>query len=212
GAAGDHEDADGTVYAELAERIADRISPLVTAVRPRPTRRPERRDREWDWSGTPAIIDAARRGGEPELRRLAEEAQRQFGVELAVVSIVDGDRLYHGTNVDVMPASVPLDLSFCRYTVAAGEPVVVPRTARDERFADNPLVDVSFVNFYAGYPLRGSDGRVIGSFCLQGSRPRTPSADELGELERMALEAQEVLRTYEAAPTDRPRPIATIRS
>jgi hypothetical protein len=199
-AAGDPGDPDGAVYAEFAERIADRVAPLVVAARPRPTRRPERRRRDWDWSGTPAIVDAARRGGEPELRRLTEQAQQDFGVEIAVVSLVDGDRLYHGTNTDLFPASVPLELSFCRYTVEAGELTVIPDTGKDPRFEGNPLVDVSFINFYAGYPLRATDGQVIGSFCLQGSRPRTPSKAALAELERMALEAQEVLRGYEVAP------------
>jgi hypothetical protein len=199
-ASGSPDDPDGAVYAEFAERIADRVAPLVIASRPRPTRRAERRRRDWDWSGTPAIVDAALRGGEPQLRLLAEQAQKQFGVEVAVVSLVDGDRLYHGTNTDLFPASVPLELSFCKYTVEAGEPVVIPDTGKDERFIGNPLVDVSFINFYAGYPLRASDGQVIGSFCLQGSRPRTPSKDALAELERMALQAQDVLRGYEVAP------------
>ncbi|MGN6326169.1 GAF domain-containing protein [Pseudolysinimonas sp.] len=192
-----------TVYRDFAERIADRIAPLLLEARPKARPRPARAPRVPDWSGTPAIVAAARDGGEPELRRLTEHAQRQFGVELAVVSLVDGDRLYHGTNTDVLPASVPLDLSFCRYTVESGEVTVIPDTGKDPRFADNPLTDVSFINFYAGYPLRASDGRVIGSFCLQGSRPRTPSEASLERLRDLALEAQGVLRRYEivdAAP------------
>ena len=118
-------------------------------------------------------------------------------MELAVLSLVDGDRLYHATDTDVMPASVPLDLSFCRHTVASGELTVIPDTGKDARFADNPLVDVSFINFYAGYPLRATDGTVIGSFCLQGSRPRTPSAAALDRLRELASEAEGVLRRYE---------------
>ena len=70
------------------------------------------------------------------------------------MSLVDGDRLYHGTNTDVVPASVPLELSFCKFTVESGEPVIIPDTGKDPRFDGNPLVDVSFINFYAGYPLR----------------------------------------------------------
>ncbi len=113
------------------------------------------------------------------------------------MSLVDGDRLYHGTNTDVVPTSVPLELSFCRYTVESGEPVIIPDTGKDPRFDDNPLVDVSFINFYAGYPLRATDGHVIGSFCLQGSQPRRESAIALDLLRQLALEAEEVLRGYE---------------
>jgi GAF domain-containing protein len=75
--------------------------------------------------------------------------------------------------------------------------VIIPDTGKDPRFVDNPLVDVSFINFYAGYPLRASDGHVIGSFCLQGSQPRRASSVALDLLRQLAVEAEEVLRSYE---------------
>lgn len=185
------------VYREFAARIAVDVAPKLMTTRPAPTPRAPQRDKVWDWSGTGAIVEAARHGGEVDLRRLTDKAQKSFGVELAVVSLVDGDRLYHGNNTDVMPASVPLELSFCRYTVESGEPVIIPDTGRDPRFVDNPLVDVSFINFYAGYPLRATDGHVIGSFCLQGSQPRRESSVAMDLLRQLAMEAQEVLRGYE---------------
>jgi lysophospholipase L1-like esterase len=190
-------EASVAVYRHFAVGIADDLAARLLTARPKPTRRRARPDKVWDWSGTPAIVELARHGGETDLRRLADVAQKSFGVELAVVSLVDGDRLYHGTNTDVVPASVPLELSFCRYTVESGEPVIIPDTGKDPRFIDNPLVDVSFINFYAGYPLRATDGQVIGSFCLQGSQPRRESAIALDLLRQLALEAQEVLRGYE---------------
>ena len=186
------------VYREFANRIAVDVAPQLLTTRPIPTARAARLDKVWDWSGTGAIVEAARHGGEADLVRLTEKAQKSFGVELAVVSLVDGDRLYHGTNTDVMPPSVPLELSFCRYTVESGEPVVIPDTGRDPRFTDNPLVDVSFINFYAGYPLRATDGHVIGSFCLQGSQARKESTIAMDLLRQLAMEAQKVLRGYES--------------
>lgn len=197
GRAGSGSTASAALYREFAVRIAENIVPQLVAVRPAPTPRAAQKDKVWDWSGTGAIVAAARHGGEADLKRLTEKAQKSFGVELAVVSLVDGDRLYHGNNTDVMPASVPLELSFCKYTVESGEPVIIPDTGRDARFRDNPLVDVSFINFYAGYPLRATDGHVIGSFCLQGSQPRRESSVAIDLLRELALEAQEVLRGYE---------------
>ncbi|MEO6115061.1 MAG: GAF domain-containing protein [Pseudolysinimonas sp.] len=185
-------------YREFAARIAADVAPQLMTTRPTPTPRAAQLDKVWDWSGTGAIVEAARHGGEADLRRLTDKAQKSFGVELAVVSLVDGDRLYHGNNTDVMPASVPLELSFCKYTVESGEPVIIPDTGRDARFTDNPLVDVSFINFYAGYPLRATDGHVIGSFCLQGSQPRRESSVAMDLLRQLAMEAQEVLRGYES--------------
>jgi lysophospholipase L1-like esterase len=204
------EEAPAAVYREFAARIAHQIAPQLLLVRPIPAAREAKKDKVWDWSGTPAIVEAARRGGEAKLRSLTEQAQKSFGVELAVVSLVDGDRLYHGTNTDVMPASVPLELSFCKYTVESGEAVIIPDTGRDPRFVDNPLVDVSFINFYAGYPLRATDGHVIGSFCLQGSQPRRVSTVSVDLLKEMALEAQAVLRGYESEPTPMTVPQASM--
>ncbi|HEV7740849.1 MAG TPA: GAF domain-containing protein [Pseudolysinimonas sp.] len=189
------------LYRGFAGAIAADLAPRIVSARRVPAGRPAQADEVWAWSGAPAFVELARTGGDAELRRLTEQAQKSFGVELAVVSLVEGDRLYHGTNTDVVPTSVPLELSFCRYTVSTGEPVIIPDTGRDPRFRDNPLVDVSFINFYAGYPLRASDGRVIGSFCLQGSQARRGSAVALDLLRQLALEAEEILRGYE---TDTP--------
>jgi GAF domain-containing protein len=191
------DEAPVVAYRELAGMLADEFAPRILEARPIAAARAPQPDRVWDWSGAPAFVELARTGGDSELRRLTEQAQKSFGVELAVVSLVEGDRLYHGTNTDVVPLSVPLELSFCRYTVESGEPVIIPDTGRDPRFAANPLVDVSFINFYAGYPLRASDGQVIGSFCLQGSQPRRASAIALDLLRQLAVEAEEVLRGYE---------------
>lgn len=152
---------------------------------------------EWAWSGSEELVALAATGGAPKLRRLAEAAQKRFKVELAVVSLVNGDRLYYANNTDVMPESVPLELSFCQATIDSGAAVVVPDARRDERFADNPMLELSFINFYAGYPLHSSDGQVIGSFCLQGSRPRAEGAVSLEALRGMALEAEAELRRFE---------------
>lgn len=193
------------VYAQLGSRIAGELAPALVAARPDPEPRAPQADPLWQWSGLEEVVAEAAKGGTPVLRRLAETAQKVFKVELAVVSLVNGDRLYYGNNTDVMPASVPLDLSFCRYTVAEEAPVIIPDVRADDRFADNPLIDLSFMNFYAGYPLRATDGTVIGSFCLQGSRARSGDAVPLEALRGLALQAEAELRRFEK-PVQPPAP------
>lgn len=193
------------VYAQLGSRIAGELAPALVAARPDPEPRAPQADPLWQWSGLEEVVAEAAKGGTPVLRRLAETAQKVFKVELAVVSLVNGDRLYYGNNTDVMPASVPLDLSFCRYTVAEEAPVIIPDVRADDRFADNPLIDLSFINFYAGYPLRATDGTVIGSFCLQGSRARSGDAVPIEALRGLALQAEAELRRFEK-PVQPPAP------
>lgn len=193
------------VYAQLGSRIAGDLAPALVAARPDSEPRAPQADPLWQWSGLEEVVAEAAKGGTPVLRRLAETAQKVFKVELAVVSLVNGDRLYYGNNTDVMPASVPLDLSFCRYTVAEEAPVIIPDVRADDRFADNPLIDLSFINFYAGYPLRATDGTVIGSFCLQGSRARSGDAVPIEALRGLALQAEAELRRFEK-PVQPPAP------
>jgi hypothetical protein len=185
------------VYAEFARRIAEVLAPSAVATRPDPEPRNPQDDPIWDWSGTEALVALAANGGASVLRRLATEAQRRFKVEFAIVTLANGDRIYHANNTEVYPASVPVDLAFCKYTVASGEPVVVPDTRSDPRFADNPLTELSYINFYAGYPLRATDGTVIGSFCLQGSRARDADSVPLDELRELAMRAEAEIRRYE---------------
>jgi len=66
------------------------------------------------------------------------------------------------------------DISFCTHAVTADEVMVVPDTLADPRFVDNPLVTgPTSVRFYAGAPMRASDGSVLGTVCVLDTRPRT---------------------------------------
>lgn len=200
------------IYTQLAGLIATRLAPALLASRPKAEPRESQADPIWQWSGAEEVIALAAQGGSPVLRRLAETAQKAFKVELAVVSLANGDRLYYGNNTDVMPESVPLDLSFCQYTIREAAPVIIPDVGADARFADNPLTELSYINFYAGYPLRASDGSVIGSFCLQGSRSRPGDSVSLEALRGMALQAEAELRRFEKKPTQPPAPTGPVYS
>ena len=185
------------VYAAHAATLADRLAPVLAAHAPAEGRPALPDAAPWDWSGAASVLHHQESGGLPALRALAERAQKRFRVEFAVVSLLNGDRIWHAMNTEVFPPSVPLDLSFCKYTIEDEAPLVVGNTALDPRFAANPLTQLSFIHFYAGVPLEDSAGNVIGSFCLQGSRPKSAARFPLEELRAMALEAQDELRRHE---------------
>jgi hypothetical protein len=187
------------VYAVHAATLADALAPELLHRTPSTARPALPEAPIWEWSGAGAVLAQQETGGTPALRSLAARAQKRFKVEFAVVSLVGGDRIWHAMNTEVFPPSVPLDLSFCRYTIEEKAPVVVGNTARDPRFADNPLKQLSFINFYAGVPLEDSAGNIIGTFCLQGSRPKSAARFPMDELRAMALEAQAELRRHEVA-------------
>ena len=76
------------------------------------------------------------------------------GTEIALITLVDSDYQWFKARVGVDRVGTPRDLSFCAHCITHHDPLVVPDTHQDPRFADNPLVvgDPN-IRFYAGVPL-----------------------------------------------------------
>ncbi|MEA2484500.1 MAG: hypothetical protein QOC55_2447 [Thermoleophilaceae bacterium] len=184
-------------YAALAEELSGELVRTLPAERSVSAAGGDD-DRHWEWDVAPHIVDLVRKGGSLELQRIADEAQARFGVAMATVSILDGDRLYYTVNTDRLPNSVPRNLSHCRVVVDADAPLVVPNGKRDDRFRDNPLIDVTHALFYAGFPLHATGGQVVGALCLLNGRPKDAGSVPIPELERFALQAQAELQRLEA--------------
>ena len=195
-------------YRRWADLVTEHVAPVLDRVRRGELdERLERTlpGRDFAWSGGRRLVEQAATGGSETLQQLAKEAEREFGVDVAVVSLLDGSRLWYGMGTDVLPTSIPRELSFCEVTVAADDLVVVPDARRDERFADNPYLDVNHGWFYAGVPIHASTGEAIGSFCLHGVRPRRASSISADRLRAFAQRAEAELQTYEqAAPAAPP--------
>jgi len=79
---------------------------------------------------------------------------------------------------------------------------VVPDTLEEERFAANPLVTAEpNIRFYAGHPLAGPDGHLMGTLCIIDHRPRQLSAPDLSVLADLAsiVENEMANREFAAA-------------
>lgn len=123
---------------------------------------------------------------------LTKLASALLSVPIVLVSLVDRDRQWFKSRHGLAASETSRDVSFCAHVVAEGAPLVVPASARDPRFSDNPLVDHEpFVRFYAGVPLRTSDGHVLGTLCAIDHQPRDFSAEQLGLLELLAGQVME---------------------
>jgi GAF domain-containing protein len=72
--------------------------------------------------------------------------------------------------------------------VAEDDILVAEDVAKDDRFADNPLVLEKGIRFYAGAPLRNSSGLVLGSLCVIDTKPREFSESDRSRLQKMADE------------------------
>jgi GAF domain-containing protein len=185
-------------YRELAEQIVSGLERTRMVHEQANVGVTDWQGRDWEWDAASHVVDVARSGGSVELQRITDEAKARFGVAMATVSIVDGDRLYYTVNSDRLPNAVPRDLTYCQVVVDEDSPLVVSNSKRDERFRDNPLLDVTHAPFYAGFPLHAADGHPVGALCLLDGFPKPERAVPLDVLEGFALRAQAELQRIEA--------------
>ncbi len=120
--------------------------------------------------------------------RITKLAARLFNVPTALISLVDESRAWFKSCVGFDAREVPRDATLCSFAVLTDEPLIVPDTKLDERFACNPFVQCEpGVRFYAGAPLITEDGFNLGTLCLLDAKPRAPlSADQQATLVDLA--------------------------
>ncbi|MFP2934588.1 GAF domain-containing protein, partial [Pyxidicoccus sp. 3LG] len=128
---------------------------------------------------------------EAELQALVTEVAQAFGVPVALLSLVLGERQWFKAHVGLPPSlardrGTPRDWAFCHHVVQGREPLVIPDATRHPVFRDNPLVRDGIVGSYAGAPLLTSSGEVLGSLCVIDTRPLVLGAEDLAALRELA--------------------------
>lgn len=124
---------------------------------------------------------------DPEFDALTRLACRLCNVPMAMVSLVDADRQWYKSHIGTSMTETPRDWAICAYAILSDTPLVIPDTTKDARTADSPLVTgESGIRFYAGVPLRTSDGLMLGSFCAVDTKPRDFTQRELDDLITLA--------------------------
>ncbi|HEY3268633.1 MAG TPA: sensor domain-containing diguanylate cyclase [Armatimonadota bacterium] len=102
---------------------------------------------------------------------------------IAMVSLVDADRQWFKSKLGTSSDGTPRDIAFCAHGILEPDLLMVPDTAEDARFADNPLVtEDPGVRFYAGVPLVLRDGAAVGMLCAVDRRPRQMSEAQIQAL------------------------------
>jgi diguanylate cyclase (GGDEF)-like protein len=138
--------------------------------------------------------------GEERFDRVTRLAKRIFGVDIALVSLIDENRQWFKSCAGSTLTETPRDISFCGHTILGDEPFIIPDATTDQRFNDNPLVINSpHIRFYAGVPLMlGSEFR-LGTLCIIDNKPRHMTKEEINDLIDLAkLAERELVATYQA--------------
>ena len=135
----------------------------------------------------------------PEERfdRLTRLASRVFDVPIAMINLVDVNRLWAKSCIGLTNRDHDRDGSFCATTILGDDILVLLDTGADARFATSPLVTDVGLRFYAGRPLRDAGGRKLGTFCLMDTKPRQFSAADQAVLEDLARIAESEMGSLE---------------
>jgi predicted PurR-regulated permease PerM len=128
--------------------------------------------------------------------RITAKLARAFEVPIALISLVDRDRLFFKSQTGLpgdlaRSREAPREVSVCGHVVANNEITVIEDLARDGRFASNPWIKARGLRFYAGAPLHAPGGQPIGSLCLLDTRPRPFSSRDQRHLQEYASEVME---------------------
>ncbi|RAZ84173.1 sensor domain-containing diguanylate cyclase [Mesorhizobium hawassense] len=146
------------------------------------------------------VIDTPR---EEAFDRITRLIRNIFDLPVAIVSMIDGHRQWYKAYEGLENREVSRDQTFCKYTMQDLMPLVVPDARDDARFARNPMVTAApQVRFYAGVPLRTTDGHNIGTICAIGFEPRAFSQRESAILSDLAALAMDELELRQLASVD----------
>ena len=117
-------------------------------------------------------------GPEERFDRITRMTQEAFGVPLTFLNLVHHDVVTTQSTFGWRQGtSVPASEQFCATTVLTPEPMVIPDTTLDARFAATAAVAEHGIRFYAGAPLSMLDGTRVGTLCIMDAQPRTFGAE-----------------------------------
>ena len=126
---------------------------------------------------------------EHEFDNITKLASLVCNVPIAVISLVDEERLFFKALTGIEPVQISKELSFTQQTILADGILEVPDALDDERFKVHPLVTgAPGLRFYAGAPLIDENGFKLGAICVFDTKPNRLTAEQKTGLEILARE------------------------
>lgn len=142
-----------------------------------------------EWHRLQALLATGLLDSPPEagFDRITRIAQQTFDVEIALVSLIDSDRQWFKSAQGLDTCETGRDISLCGHAILDDAVLVVEDAQLDTRFFDNPLVQQApYLRFYAGAPLRSTEGYHIGTLCIIDSQARHFSSKHVQLLRELA--------------------------
>ena len=119
--------------------------------------------------------------------RITKLASTIFEVPIAIISLVDTERIWfksaHGLTIN----QIGRDPGLCASAILSGDVYVISDADKDPRSLANPLVAGEFgLRFYAAAPLQTEDQFNLGTLCIIDKTPRNLTEKEQKILKELA--------------------------
>ncbi len=131
------------------------------------------------------ILDTPPDGSFDRITALAAEL---FDVPIALVTIVDHDRIWFKSRYGLDDVEqIARDPGLCASAILQDGPYIVEEARSDPRSLANPLVSGKFgLQFYGAAPLVTADGHRLGTLCILDRQPRMFSPKQAEILQRLS--------------------------
>lgn len=145
------------------------------------------------------VLDTPAEGAYDDIARLASVICR---TPMAMVSLVDQDRVWFKARLGLDLLEIPRARACCAYAILRTDmPFVVADAAADPRFSGNPLFGTgSLGGYYAGAPIVTATGAALGTVCVVDRTPRMLEAAQVDALRVLARQAASLLERRNALP------------
>lgn len=139
------------------------------------------------------ILDTPPDGSFDRITRLAATL---FDVPIAIISLVDTDRIWFKSAYGLGVNQINRDPGLCASAILSNDVYMVDNAVNDPRTLANPLVAGEFgLRFYAAAPLQTEGQHNLGTLCIIDKTPRTMTEKEqkiLKELSEIVMDEMEL--------------------
>ena len=109
----------------------------------------------------------------PSFDRITKLAAKLFHVPIAMISLVDTDRIWFKSRFGIDIAQIDRDLGLCSLAIQSDDIYLMEDAIKDSQTATNPYVSGQCgLRFYAAAPLKVKGGYNIGTLCIVDRKPR----------------------------------------
>ena len=126
-----------------------------------------------------------------------------FDAPIALVALMDRDRLWFKSRHGLDVTQLDRQIAFCAHAIVRpDELLVINDLQQDTRFDDNPLVHSGpGIRFYAGAPLRDPNGLALGTLAVLSTEPREFGASHRELLRDLSISVMTAIESRHRALT-----------